>query len=102
MKLKLHHVPNPDIPGGYYDEYEHPVNDYLVEVRTLAFASGIYRDWIDNNNLGGGNIAQDSGRLYDVNGDHFATVSFNGRVWSLDNQMMYDPANGYIAVTMKF
>lgn len=107
MKLRMRHVPNPDIPAGYYNvqRYEgHPVEAETVElkVETLAEASAEYRYWINACNLGGGNIPSDSGTLTDANGDVFARVSFNGRVWGDDGQEMYNPAEGYMSVTMKF
>lgn len=107
MKLRMRHVPNPDIPGGYYDSDPRegaPVEVEAVEIRvkTLAMASVAYRHWIDATNLGGGNIPSDSGILTESNGELVGRVSFNGRIWSENGTELYSPSEAYIGVTDEF
>lgn len=92
MKLKLHHCPNPDIPGGYYEPPVDPA-EMTVEVNSVADASREYRLWIERNGLGSSNCAVSSGRLLTVEGqrDAYAFVSYNGNVWLADcGRKLYD------------
>lgn len=79
MKVKLAAVSNPDfspdVPQGHI---ELPVT--WVEVRSLEHASQVCRQYIDENELGGGNWV--GGEITHDDGSPIARVSYNGRVWS--------------------
>ena len=92
MRLKLHHCPNPDIAGGYYETPVDPAA-MTIEVNSVADASREYRKWIERNGLGGGNLPAQSGNLHaDGSNKPFACVSYNGNVWSMSENMpkIYD------------
>ncbi len=78
MKVKLVAVSNPDfspdVPQGYI---ELPAT--WVEVRSLAHASQVCRQYIDEHGLGGGNWT--GGEVVTAEGAPLAYVSYNGRVW---------------------
>ena len=85
MKLKLHHVPNPDIPGGYYEPPIDP-QEMIVTVDVISDASREYRQWIERNGFGGGNMGELSGSVYaDGARQPFACVSYNGNIWSKES-----------------
>lgn len=79
MKVKLAAVPNPDfspdVPKGSLE-----IPEQWVEVRSLAHASQVCRQYIESNGLGGGNWA--GGAITHDDGRPIASVSYNGRVWS--------------------
>lgn len=82
--VTLGHVPNPDLPGGYWG---HPVDSagpHSVSVATLREASAACRAFIDRNGLGGGNWA--GGDVFDGERRQVARISYNGRVWGLDGE----------------
>jgi hypothetical protein len=79
MIVKLSHGPNPDImSGGYWSQpVDHGVQE--IEVEDFAEASRVCREYIERNNLGGGNW--DGGQVMQ-DGMQVAKVSYNGRIWS--------------------
>lgn len=79
LTLRLEHTPNPDIRGGYW---EAPIDEprEIVEVPSLADARRRFRDWIERNGLGGGNMTKNSGQVHD--GETLVgRFSYNGRYW---------------------
>ena len=74
---------NPD-----YGQYA-PISDTeYFPVNTLQEAAQKCREYIDENDLGGGNWS--GGDVYDINGKVIAHVTYNGRVW---NTSSYDDKN---------
>jgi hypothetical protein len=90
MKLKLHHVPNPDIPGGYYEPPIDP-QEMTITVDVISDASREYRLRIALNGVGSSNLAEDSGLLYiGENAEPYAYVSYNSNVWSMAGNKLYE------------
>lgn len=80
MEVILRHDPNPDIPG-YWSP---PVEDgrpRTVAVASMEEASRVCREYIESNELGGGNWT--GGDVID-GGETIATISYNGRIWLPD------------------
>jgi hypothetical protein len=79
--VHLKHAANPDIPGGYYG-FKRPAH-LKAQVETLADAAKTCRQYIDHNELGGGNWT--GGQVFKGNSnEQVARVSYNGRVWAMD------------------
>ena len=80
LTVLLSHAANDDISdlGGYWSRRTRD-RKKVVSVKDLAEASAICRDYIERNDLGGGNW---TGGLVSKDGKPFATVSYNGRVWA--------------------
>ena len=79
MKVKLAALPNPDFPVDVL-QGSLEIPEQWVEVRSLAHASQVCRQYIDENELGGGNWV--GGEITHDDGSPIARVSYNGRVWS--------------------
>lgn len=80
--LRLEHTPNPDIHGGYWEAPIDPKKD-TREVATLAEARRHFREWIERNGLGGGNMTKRSGEVTE-GGKLIGRFSYNGRFWLPD------------------
>jgi hypothetical protein len=92
-EVKLAHGPNPDIRGGGYWGGKPAVKTHWVTVKDFAEASAVCRAFINKHELGGGNWT--GGQVKDGN-RNIARVSYNGRVWDLNNQVLFDPhGKGY-------
>lgn len=52
--------------------------DLRVQVFDFAAASAVYREWIERNDLGSGNVADG---IISVGGQRVGRVSYNGKVW---------------------
>jgi hypothetical protein len=79
LQVVLSNVGNPD----HRQDPEQPlpgVLNRIVAAKDLAEASNLCRAYIEENDLGGGNW---SGGLVLKDGNEFAKVSYNGRVWGL-------------------
>ena len=74
--VHLSHAANPDIPGGYYG-HKRPAK-LKATVPTFADAAKLCREYIDHNELGGGNWT--GGQVFKGK-EQVARVSYNGRVW---------------------
>ena len=74
--VHLSHAANPDIPGGYYG-FKRPAK-LKASVPTLTDAAKICLEYIDHNDLGGGNWT--GGQVFKGK-EQVAKVSYNGRVW---------------------
>jgi len=86
MKVELKHSPNPDIPG-YWTPPEDSGKSKWIEVASFEEASKVCQDFIERNELGGGNW---SGGAIKDNNKLIGYVSYNGRVWpikKLDKQI---------------
>lgn len=79
MQVILSHAPNPDIRGGYWEPTQDSRRPKAVEVKTLAEASKVCRDYISRNGLGGGNWT--GGKIVCPERGIVGYVSYNGRVW---------------------
>jgi hypothetical protein len=78
MKIRLEAKPNPDYEGtgdrrGYVN-----VKTKFIRCRNFKEASAICAQFCDDNNLGGGNWT--GGQIFE-NGKQVAHVSYNGRIW---------------------
>jgi hypothetical protein len=79
--VELRAVPNPDFPR----RRDLPVEKQIVPVATLAEASETCLRFILDHNLGGGNWA--GGKIREAaTGRLVATVSYNGRVWTVESE----------------
>ncbi len=79
MKLKLAHVANGDISGGYWQP---PIDKkpITLELPTLRACSAALDTWVTRNGLGSGNMARECGYVFD-GGKQIAEISYNGRAW---------------------
>ena len=80
MKLLLASDGNPDYGQDPNQRFPGCTNDQLIDVNTLKEASITCRQYIEENELGGGNWS--GGQVYQ-NNRLIAEVSYNGRVWAL-------------------
>lgn len=83
LKVLLSDVGNPD----YRQDADRSVTGLRprwVKVTDFAEASRVCREYIDNNNLGGGNW---SGGLITEDGKEVARVAYGGSVWSLPQRV---------------
>ena len=86
MKVLLKHTKNPDIKDYYWSRMRRPrAKD--VEVASFEEASAICRAYIEKYHLGAGNWA--GGKITDDYGKEIARVSFNGKVWGLDDKLTF-------------
>ncbi len=80
MELLLKSCGNPD----YYQDPNRPICPTLkVQVDTLKIASDRCREYIKEENLGGGNWI---GGQVTENNIQIAKISYNGRVWDNEGQ----------------
>lgn len=87
MSLKLSSAGNPDF--GQSPQVSCSPEE-TCEVDSYRQASKVSRKYIHKYNLGGGNWT--GGQLF-KNGIQVAYVSYNGRVWSRNNKLIYNPSN---------
>ena len=85
MKLIMQHAPNPDIRGGYWQDTDAPKNQ-MVEVATVKNAIKIFRDWIEINGFGSGNLTRKSGEVWADKKTLVGRISYNGRFWDKDGK----------------
>lgn len=84
MFVKIAHEENPDIAGGYWTDIpEDPPagKSKWVPVKSIADASKVCRQFLDQYGLGGGNW---TGGLVVKDGMPIAEISYNGRAWKPD------------------
>jgi len=81
LTVTLSHASNPDIAGGYWLEPIDAKKKQIIPVSSFGDASEKCQEFIERNNLGGGNWT--GGKVFDGK-KHVANISFNGRVWGLD------------------
>lgn len=88
LMVQLASVGNPDF-GQHPDRPLPGVKNQKVLVRSLGEAVTVCRNFIDENELGGGNWS--GGQVSLVNGTPLAYISFNGRIWEprIENQTNY-------------
>jgi hypothetical protein len=82
LRVKISHVRNPGIPGGYWAGCA-PTGPRTrwVAVATLDEAASACRAFIDEHDIGAGNW---TGGEVQRDGEPVARVSYNGRVWLPD------------------
>lgn len=79
MFVELSAEVNPDFMGKYI--WNKKIKSKLVAVSSPREASKICRQFIETNELGGGNWT--GGRVYDKKGGKvIAYISYNGRIWN--------------------
>jgi hypothetical protein len=86
MKVLLKHKINPDIKNHYRSRMRRP-SAKEVEVASFKEASAICKVYIERYHLGSGNW--DGGKITDHDGKEIARVSFNGKVWSLEDKLIF-------------
>jgi hypothetical protein len=86
MKVLLKHTKNPDIKDYYWSKMRRP-RAKEVKVESFEDASAICKDYIERYHLGGGNWA--GGKITDDDGKEIARVSFNRKVWSLEDKLIF-------------
>ena len=77
---------NPDYLAvkGQYDFRESIyIGETTVKINSLPEASKVCRNFIDENNLGGGNWT--GGEVFEE-GEQIARISYNGRVWDMEDK----------------
>jgi len=99
MKYILHlaHGQNVDLMwgqgngSGYRQSPEDP-HSQTITVSSLKEASERFSEWITRNGLGAGNLARNAGTITEAKSKKvIACVSYNGRVWDLDdNEILID------------
>ena len=85
MKVVLAHVKNPDIRNGsgYWEEPKESGKKRFVTVGSMTDAVKVCMDYISHNGLGGGNWS--GGKIF-VGGKQVAKVSYNGRLWDMQDK----------------
>jgi len=86
MKVLLKYAKNPDIIGNYWSTMRRP-KAKEVEVTSFEEASAICKAYIERYDLGSGNWV--GGKITDDDGKEIARVSFNRKVWSLENKLIF-------------
>lgn len=81
MKIALQSVPNIDFQND-----DRLVRLHSVEIKSIDEAKDILRGFIADNDLGGGNFTEQTGRVYGNDGTHLMTISYNLRAWGLDGK----------------
>jgi len=84
-RVRLAHTPNPDIRdnGGYWSAMRRQKSPLFRLVASLAEASRTCREYIEQNDLGGGNWTGGQVCLGNV---EIGRVSYNGRVWDVNGR----------------
>ncbi len=82
MKVKLHSVGNPDF-GQNPNQPLYGCRNKTVKVQSLSEARQKCLDYINENDLGGGNWS--GGEVINDQGEVIAYISYNGRVWESTN-----------------
>lgn len=77
LRIRLAAYSNPDF--GQYGRMG--IRPRWVKVASLAEASRVFREWVRQYNLGGGNCVRDCGEIRRAPKEVVARVSYNGRVW---------------------
>ena len=80
--VELEGVPNVDFDRSSWNGSVSIGKRYKV-VNDLNGAKRVCENFIDKNNLGGGNWT--GGRIYDDSGDIVGYISYNGRAWENDS-----------------
>jgi hypothetical protein len=89
LLVELKHSPNPDVRGGYWQPPVDSGRARLVPATSTVQASKLCREFIERNELGGGNWS--GGKLYEVVAGKkklIGNISYNGRVWDLQGLEM--------------
>jgi hypothetical protein len=81
MTLVLSSCPNPD-----FGQTEAPAPEEKVPVKSFVEASARVREYITQHNLGSGNWS--GGDIFDERGDKIARISYNGRVWNKNGELL--------------
>jgi hypothetical protein len=82
LKLRLSHTPNPDVSGGYWGE-KPKENVIVMFVESIKEASVEAQDYIERNELGGGNWT--GGQVFS-GAEQIARISYNGRAWDMSGK----------------
>jgi hypothetical protein len=77
--VELSHGPNPDLDKGYWDPPVDSGRPRRVSIASVGEASKVVREYIERNNLGGGNFRE--APIRNALGVEVARVSYNGRIW---------------------
>jgi len=86
LTVTLSSVGNPDYHqgSGKYDfRGSLYIDETIVKINSLQEASKVCRDFIEENDLGGGNWS--GGKVYE-NGLQIARISYNGRIWDMEDK----------------
>jgi len=78
MTLTLEHRSNPDIPG-YWSGMPPGPKTQKIEVSDFLDAKIKFRKWIDDNDLGGGNMTRKTGEIHEGK-TLVAQFSYGGRL----------------------
>lgn len=78
MYVELESVNNPDFR---YDNRK--IKKNIVVIKNLKEAKNVCENFIETNNLGGGNWS--GGKVFDDQDKQIAYVSYNGRIWQPGN-----------------
>jgi hypothetical protein len=96
-KISSYEVELEAVPNSDYDQYSHRaslrVKKTKKSVKSIEEAVKIAKNFIDENDLGGGNFLP--AKIY-KNGKHIGFISYNGRVWNNDQSEMKYAEGGEI------
>lgn len=81
LQVKLSHIKNPDLfdRGGYWDYPTESGREQWITCVSVSEASRICREFIDRNELGGGNW--NGGEVKDGEGAVIGRIAYNGRLF---------------------
>ena len=86
LTVTVEAVGNPDYS---FNDYRRNVTikEKTIQINTITEASKICRDFINEHELGGGNW---SGGKILSNGEQIGRVSYNGRIWDMNDDLMFE------------
>ena len=82
ITVELKHAANPDIDGGYWADANPFASCSEIPIEEIEQAPAVCRAYISAAGLGGGNW---TGGIVRADGVAIARVSYNGRLWNMDN-----------------
>lgn len=62
-----------------------------IPVTNMVDASHKFRVTVDVMNLGASNLSNDDGTIHDDRGQNLGYISYNGKVWTADGKLAYNP-----------
>ena len=89
LSVLVEAVPNADFATSSSPDGKHRatvrISAHTYPVATLGAARALVRAFIEDNDLGGGNLPPTAGRVR-LDGKPFAHISYNGRIWRVDGK----------------
>ena len=79
--------------GGYIILSANGVKTVNIPIGSADEASATWWRFVRENTLGASDLKTDSGMIYSNNNEFIARVSYNGRVWTPNGELLQDFAN---------